>query len=180
MKNRATHAALTSARANRTTTICVLGPCAYETPTSTTVSTNSTKKMTRYCRARDTPRCAPVPVGDSLISATRGDQIDDGEDQDPDQIDEMPEQAQQLDLGGGRLLAQPAHERDQDVEGPAQHVRAVKAGDHVEGARICALAEDQTLLRQARVEDAEVLGVLADQEQRSAERRQGKEDRRAP
>src|SRR5581483_4052015 len=176
MKKSATQAAFTAASEKSTTTTSVLCPRTYATPTSRTVSTKSTKKMVRYWRARDPVPWAAACAGVSVICSSRGNQVHDGEDQDPDQVHEVPEQAEQLDLRGRRLPPQPAHQRDQDVEGAGEDVRAVEAGDHVEGARVRALAEHQALLRQPGMEDAEVLVVLAEKEERAAQRGEAEKD----
>src|SRR5215213_5455655 len=64
------------------------------------------------------------------------DQVDDGEDDDPHHVDEVPVQAGDLDhLGPGRRQGPPQrhdHEAQQD-EDPDGHVDAVEPGQDVEG-----------------------------------------------
>src|SRR5690242_7652421 len=73
--------------------------------------------------------------GESAMSRLLGDQVDDGEDRDPDDVHEVPVAAGDPPLGLGPAVgAAPPGERDQDQEpdhAPAD-VCAVEAGKHEE------------------------------------------------
>ncbi|MFT7665208.1 MAG: hypothetical protein ACI87A_003444, partial [Planctomycetota bacterium] len=65
-------------------------------------------------------------------------QVDEGEDKDPDQVDEVPEQAHQFDgtiraIALGVLALQRAFEDAAQVDHAAQHVQSVEACHRVKG-----------------------------------------------
>src|SRR6516164_11060664 len=99
----------------------------YFSATSIPVSTVRTKKMTMYSFLL----CPPLIVS--------SDQIDEGEDQDPHQVDEVPEQPGDLDVVRARVrpvgvLAHRGLDRDHRQVGHArEHVEPVKAGRDEEG-----------------------------------------------
>src|SRR3989442_1182083 len=89
----------------------------------------------------------------------------------------MPEKAEQLDLPGGGAAQRVPQERDADVNHAGEDVQGVEAGDHVEGAGVGRAAEDEPFLAQAGMEDAEVLGILPDEEGDAQRGSEAKEDR---
>src|SRR5262249_5294633 len=128
-------------------------PGILTTPISRPVKTPSTTKMTMYC-LRST--CAI-----ELASRWAGrDQVDECKHQDPDEIDEVPEQAADLDVVVVAVIVlahRDANEHDDEVRGSGEHVEPVEAGDAVERGRVVRRAEAQPLLVQPRV----LLGLAA-------------------
>src|SRR6185369_10951223 len=91
MKKRPTHDAFTRASPLRARKSGVLGTPAYTTPTSRIVRTKRTTKIIQYSLRLT---CAMV----GLLGVGRGNQINEGKNDDPHQIDEVPEQARDLDV----------------------------------------------------------------------------------
>src|SRR4051794_3257149 len=98
-----------------------------------------------------------------MLSSLRGYEVNEGEDQNPHQVDEVPEQAYQLDRAVIALVVFAAHRADENgrqVADPGEDVAAVKAGDDVERIGVSGVAEDQPLSDEAGAEEPEVLVVL--------------------
>src|SRR5215467_827971 len=98
-------------------------PGSLTTPISRPVKTASTTKMIMYC-LRST--CA--------ISSSRGcrDQVHEREHQDPDEIDEVPEKAADLDVVVVSVVVFPHRrpdEHDDEVRGSGEDVEPVETGD---------------------------------------------------
>src|SRR5258706_6801589 len=100
----------------------------FATMTSMIVSAVRTKKMTKYSFLLCAPDMLPL-----------SDEVDEGEHQDPHQIDEVPEQSGDLDVVRARVrpvgeLPRQRLEEDHGQVGDAgEHVQAVKAGGDEEG-----------------------------------------------
>src|SRR5262249_7543576 len=108
-------------------------------------------------------------------------QVDEGEDQDPDQVNEVPKQAQYLDVVGVRLAGSSAGEGHQDVDGSGQNVRTVETGGDVKGVGVGALPKDQTLVNQAMAgREPKVLMKLPGEEPDPPERGERQEEHRLP
>src|SRR5262249_46224325 len=120
---------------------------AWATPTSSTVSNARTPKMTKYSL-----RLTLCPPDMPPRSSGCGDEVNEGEDQDPDQVDEVPEETDDLDLARAPAVVFPAQGVDEDdgqVANAGEHVAAVEAGHHVEGARVGRVPEDEPLFDEA-------------------------------
>ena len=81
--------------------------------------------------------------------ATSGHEVDEGEDEDPDEVDEAPVQPEELDVVSARVATEVLREDGEDVEDANEHVEAVVAGDGVEGAGAGGPPEDQPLVQAA-------------------------------
>src|SRR5664279_6106439 len=97
------------------------------------------------------------------------DEVDERENEDPDEVDEVPEEARDLDEVRAvfEVLAAPHAEGGyQKVADPREDVRAVEARDDVESRREIAGRQRETL-----VDEVAVLVDLAAQEEDPASRR---------
>src|SRR3954471_7934800 len=86
-----------------------------------------------------------VDIGPSRLR----DEVDERKDQDPDEIDEVPEEPYELHGADASLVVlaeERANQNDRQVANAGEHVTAVEAGDHVERVRVGRVAEDQSLL----------------------------------
>src|SRR5579863_2437114 len=149
MKYIATNPALVTASATNPMTIGVLPmPSTLTRPTSSAVSTASAMKMIRYS----------FLFAWADMARSVGDEVDEGEYQDPDQVHEVPEQAEHLDAVVVAVVVFP-HRRsdrhDRDVGDAGKHMQAVEARDDEEGRRAVRHAEDQAALIQARLPQSE-------------------------
>src|SRR5688572_6479554 len=83
-----------------------------------------------------------------VIACSGGDQVDEGEDQDPHDVDEVPVEADDLDqfglVGGCAAAGDHADDREQDHD-PDRDVNAVEPGERVEARREQAGGEAETL-----------------------------------
>src|SRR5574342_592611 len=87
-------------------------------------------------------------------SARRSQQVDEGEDEDPDQVDEVPVEADVLDEVGvvaGQRPPRDLRERNPEQDHPSEDVAAVEAGDAVEGRGEVAGPERDPVLDQVGV-----------------------------
>src|SRR5512133_1375500 len=73
------------------------------------------------------------PPGTSDMTASRH-EVDEGEDEDPHEVDEAPVEAQQLDLVRGGAAAEVLREDGGDVDDADEDVEPVEPGDDVERA----------------------------------------------
>src|SRR5712692_734014 len=95
------------------------------------------------------------------------DQVDEGKDENPDQIDEVPEQSQDFDVVCVRLSSRRASERDEDVGRAGEHVRTMEAGGDIESVGISTMTKDQAFMHQPMVwDEAKVLVELPGEEPR--------------
>src|SRR2546423_2979670 len=113
-------------------------------------------------------------------AAQRRQEVDEGEDEDPDEIDEAPVQPEQLDLAFGDAATQVANEDGEDVADTDQYVQSVVAGDHVERARSRRLAEDEPFVHKPVPPDSEPFLVLPEEDRPPAERREPEQERGLP
>src|SRR5581483_967613 len=116
-------------------------------PTSPAVTIARTIAILMYsfglgCRTVRAPRPGPIIrscTRDSSTSTpllTGRDEVDHGEDHDPDDVDEVPVEAHELDRHALTLrdLARERHrDEGQEHQDTDRHVRTVEAGEHVEG-----------------------------------------------
>src|SRR5215208_6456302 len=104
----------------------------------------------------------------SFWSVRIRDQVDEGEDDDPDDVDEVPVQPGYLDIKGllrWNPAAQGEEEDRQEPGNPDRHVRAVEAGQDEEGG-----AKDIAFERQTLVGEGGELEELAPDEDCAEER----------
>src|SRR6266498_970335 len=145
-------------RAIRTAIVAI--PGIRTTPSSTSVSTPSTTKIATYWA-----RCVAPRAVESIAALERSDkatsrhEVDEGEDEDPHEIDEAPVEAEEV-----------LQEHGRDVEDARQDVEAVESGDDVEGAGAWRPPEDEPF-----ADEAGPLPRLAEQEQQPAERGDGEQ-----
>src|SRR5512133_133855 len=166
-------AALESASATSATTTAPFGiPAVRTTPSSTRVRTPSDAKTTRYWVRRTAPRGTGPrsSARERSDMAASGHQVDEREDEDPDEVDEAPVEAEQLDVVSRRPSAQIPREDGEDVDDPHRHVQPVEAGDHVEGVGAGGAADREPL-----AEEPAPLAVLPREEEGAAERGDGEE-----
>ena len=94
-------------------------------------------------------------------------EIDDGEDEDPDEIDEVPKETNDLEFVvieptviGGAVPFENTPPGAAEQKNTCQHVHSVKAGDAVKCGCVVRLTEDETFLDQAGMvpRDQEIKG----------------------
>src|SRR4051812_9335787 len=105
-------------------------------------------------------------------------EVDEGEDQDPHEIDKVPEQAGDFDSVVVSVVVFAHHradEHDAEVNSPRQNVHPVKARGDVEGIRVGRAAKLQTFFDEAMaaIEEAEVFLHLTGQEADAAKYGEG-------
>src|SRR5437773_751111 len=111
-------------------------------PTSSPVRTARTTKMIRYS----------FRFTWAIVLSLR-DEVDEREHQDPDQVDEVPEQTDDLDAVVVVVVV-AAHglaEDDREVDDAGEDVHPVEARRHEEGARVGGVTEDETRVVEVRV-----------------------------
>ena len=125
---------------------------------------------------RGSTGCSIVLMTALMVPASRRDQVDEGEDDDPHDVDEVPVQTDQLDdlglVAGDLAPRSDDHQRQQhdDADGD---VDAVEAGERVEARAEQVRGEAEALV----VEGGELVDLAADE--RRAEQRRGDEPQRA-
>src|SRR5437879_5292421 len=108
-----------------------------------------------------------------------GDEVHEREHDDPDEVDEVPEEAGDLDvvvLAALELAEERTDEGHRQKDDAGEHVATVKARDEVERARIRRVPKDESFVDETGSADAEVLLVLTGQEQHATENGEPEEE----